>query len=154
MEPLMLECIFGDTYTEENVKEVRDYIAASTGIQTILQMKWLAQRVADEGKVALDPWEYKAEYNRRLMINVEKRCADAKSGNKDNYIMRGSKQFLEALAAKGVKMYAASGTDIGDPARCGAPFLHEPVGVRLAPQAGGGLSGGFHGRGLCRRDAH
>lgn len=114
MEPLMLECIFGDTYTEENVKEVRDYIAASTGIQTILQMKWLAQRVADEGKVALDPWEYKAEYNRRLMINVEKRCADAKSGNKDNYIMRGSKQFLEALAAKGVKMYAASGTDEAD----------------------------------------
>ena len=45
MEPLMLEYIFGEDYTEENVKEVRDYIAASTGIQTILQMKWLAEQV-------------------------------------------------------------------------------------------------------------
>ena len=114
MEPLMLECIFGDDYTEDNVKEVRDYIAASTGIQTILQMKWLAQRVALEGKVALDPWDYKAEYNRRLMVNVEKRCADAKASNKDNYIMRGSVEFLEALKAKGIKMYAASGTDEAD----------------------------------------
>ena len=114
MEPLMLECIFGDSYTDENVKEVRDYIAASTGIQTILQMKWLAQRVAAEGKEALDPWEYKAEYNRRLMINVEKRCADAKAGNKEKYIMRGAVEFLEALKAKGIKMYAASGTDEAD----------------------------------------
>jgi phosphoglycolate phosphatase-like HAD superfamily hydrolase len=114
MEPLMLECIFGDEYTEENVKEVRDYIAASTGIQTILQMKWLAERVKQEGKTARDPWEYKAEYNRRLMINVEKRCADAKSANKEKYIMKGAIAFLEALKAKGVKMYAASGTDEAD----------------------------------------
>lgn len=114
MEPLMLECIFGDRYTEENVKEVRDYIAASTGIQTILQMKWLAARVDAEGKTPLDPWEYKAEYNRRLMINVEKRCADAKAGNKDKYIMKGAVRFLESLRAKGIKMYAASGTDEAD----------------------------------------
>lgn len=114
MEPLMLECIFGNDYTEENVKEVRQYIAASTGIQTILQMKWLAERVTKEGKTALDPWEYKAEYNRRLMINVEKRCADAKAGNKDKYIMKGSLDFLKALKGKGVKMYAASGTDEAD----------------------------------------
>ncbi|MBE6583713.1 MAG: HAD family hydrolase [Ruminococcaceae bacterium] len=114
MEPLMLEYIFGEDYTEENVKEVRDYIAASTGIQTILQMKWLAERVKKEGKACLDPWEYKAEYNRRLMINVEKRCADTVSGNSDKYIMRGSKQFLEALKERGVRIFAASGTDEAD----------------------------------------
>ena len=114
MEPLMLESIFGDEYTQDDVKEVREYIAASTGIQTILQMKWLAERVAKQGKTALDPWEYKAEYNRRLMINVEKRCADAKSGNKEKYIMKGSIDFLEELKARGVKMYAASGTDEAD----------------------------------------
>ena len=73
MEPLMLECIFGDGYTEEDQREVRDYIKDSTGIQTILQMKWLAERVKQQGKTPLDPWEYKAEYNRRLMVNVEKK---------------------------------------------------------------------------------
>ena len=114
MEPLMLECIFGDKYTEENVAEVKKYIAQSTGIQTILQMKWLAERVKKEGKEALDPWAYKAEYNRRLMINVEKNKAEAKNGMADKYVMRGARAFLTALKNKGVTLYAASGTDEAD----------------------------------------
>ncbi len=114
MEPLMLECIFGDKYTPENITEVREYIAYSTGIQTILQMKWLAERVTKEGKVPLDPWDYKAEYNRRLMVNVEKNKADAKSGNADKYIMHGTHRFLRALKERGISIYAASGTDEAD----------------------------------------
>ena len=114
MEPLMLECIFGDGYTEENKREVRDYIKDSTGIQTILQMKWLAERVKKQGKMPLDPWEYKAEYNRRLMINVEKNKADAQAGKADHYIMRGAKKFLVALKERGIRLYAASGTDEED----------------------------------------
>ena len=111
MEPLMLECIFGDRYTEENIREVREYIKNSTGIQTILQMKWLAERVRQQGKTPLDPWDYKAEYNRRLMINVEKNKEDAQNGNAEKYIMRGAPQFLAALKERGVRLYAASGTD-------------------------------------------
>lgn len=114
MEPLILECIFGDEYTEQNVKEVKDYIAASTGIQTIMQMKWLAQRVEMAGKRTLDPWDYKAEYNRRLMINVEKLRKDALDGNREKYIMRGAEQFLAVLKQRGIKLYAASGTDDAD----------------------------------------
>lgn len=114
MQPLMLECIFGDEYTQDNVKEVSDYIKESTGIQTILQMKWLAERVKQQGRKALDPWDYKAEYNRRLMVNVEKNKLDAKNGNAKNYIMKGAEKFLKALCVKGIKLYAASGTDEAD----------------------------------------
>ena len=114
MEPLMLECIFGDQYTEEDLAEVREYIKNSTGIQTILQMKWLAERVKKQGKTPLDPWDYKAEYNRRLMVNVEKNKKDAQGGNADQYIMRGAAAFLAALKARGIRLYAASGTDEED----------------------------------------
>ena len=114
MEPLMLECIFGDGYTAENQKEVCDYIKDSTGIQTILQMKWLAERVKRQGKTPLDPWEYKAEYNRRLMGNVQKNVADAEASNADRYVMRGAKPFLSALKEKGIRIFAASGTDEAD----------------------------------------
>ena len=41
MEPLMLEVIYGDNPTDEDIRTVREYISASTGIQTILQMKWI-----------------------------------------------------------------------------------------------------------------
>ena len=114
MEPLMLECIFGDGYTSEDRQEVRDYIKNSTGIQTILQMKWLAERVRLQGKAPLDPWEYKAEYNRRLMVNVQKNVEDALSGNADRYVIRSAEQFLAALRERGIKISAASGTDEAD----------------------------------------
>jgi phosphoglycolate phosphatase-like HAD superfamily hydrolase len=99
----------------ENVKEkVSEFIDASTGIQTILQMKWLAEQVALQGENPLDPWDYKAEYNRRLMENVEKKRAEALSGARDKYIISGAEEFLKALKDKGIKLYAASGTDDKD----------------------------------------
>lgn len=99
----------------ENVKEkVSEFIDASTGIQTILQMKWLAEQVALQGEKPLDPWDYKAEYNRRLMENVEKKRAEALSGARDKYIISGAEDFLKALKDKGIKLYAASGTDDKD----------------------------------------
>ena len=99
----------------ENVKEkVSEFIDASTGIQTILQMKWLAEQVALQGENPLDPWDYKAEYNRRLMENVEKKHAEALSGARDKYIISGAEEFLKALKDKGIKLYAASGTDDKD----------------------------------------
>ena len=58
MEPLMLECISGGkNVSDELAREVRDYIDRSTGIQTILQMKWLSGRVVRENPGApSDPW--------------------------------------------------------------------------------------------------
>lgn len=114
MAPLMEEYISGGNITQEIKEKVAAYIDASTGIQTILQMKWLAQAVKEAGFTPLDPWEYKAEYNRRLMENVEKKRTLAQAGNRAQYLMKGGEQFLKALKNRGVKIYAASGTDEAD----------------------------------------
>ena len=45
MEPLMTEVLFGDNPTEAEITMVKEYISASTGIQTILQMKWICEIV-------------------------------------------------------------------------------------------------------------
>jgi phosphoglycolate phosphatase-like HAD superfamily hydrolase len=114
MEPLMLEILYGKHPTAEEIDRVRSYISASTGIQTILQMKWIAEQLTAVGREARSPWDYKAEYNRRLMERVEQRRLHAAAGNADDYLIRGGKAFLEKLRAKGVKIYAASGTDEED----------------------------------------
>ncbi len=111
MAPMMEEYLS----KTENVKEkVKEFIDASTGIQTILQMKWLAEQVALQGDTPLDIWEYKAEYNRRLMENVIKKRELALSGHRNEYLIKGAEDFLKALKEKGIKLYAASGTDDAD----------------------------------------
>lgn len=114
MEPMMVEYISGGNVTDEVVSMVREYIDHSTGIQTILQMKWLAEMVKKAGMEPLDPWEYKAEYNRRLMENVQKKRDLAAAGGQDQFLMKGGLEFLQELRARGVKIYAASGTDEAD----------------------------------------
>ncbi len=117
MEPLMLEMIAGKTgVDEELVREVREYIDQSTGIQTYYQMKWLADTVKRHGRnpgASEDPWWYKAEYNRRLMEPVEERKASITGGHRPtkDYLVKGSEEFLKALAEKGIDIYVASGTD-------------------------------------------
>ena len=113
MEPLMLEVIYGDNPTEEEVRTVREYISASTGIQTILQMKWICEMVEKRGGSPLSAWDYKAEYNRRLMENVLKRREEAKL-SPEKFLMKGGPEFLMRLKERGVKIYAASGTDDAD----------------------------------------
>ncbi len=120
MEPLMLEMISGSQPADESlIGEVKEYIDKSTGIQTIYQMQWLAEAVKRYGRnkdLPDDPWWYKAEYNRRLMEMVEKRKAEILKGHKspEEYLIKGSKAFLEALLKKGIEIYVASGTDHPD----------------------------------------
>ena len=120
MKPLMLEMIWGgEGWSEELEREVDDYINESTGIQTIHQMKWLAEAVARYGRnpsAPTDPWQYKAEYNRRLMKNVDQRLCALESGEaaREQFLIAGSEAFLKALCGRGVKLYVASGTDHPD----------------------------------------
>jgi len=114
MAPLMEEIIADGPATEDVRTRVRDYIDASTGIQTILQMKWLAGQVRASGRTPLDPWEYKAEYNRRLMQNVQEKREAAQNGARERCLMKGAEAFLAALKSRGIKLYAASGTDEAD----------------------------------------
>ena len=120
MKPLMLEMITGGgPASPELEQEVTEYIDASTGIQTIHQMKWLAAAVHEKGMnptAPTDPWWYKAEYNRRLMEQVGQRLAALENGEAvaDDFLMMGSVAFLQALQDRGVKIYVASGTDHPD----------------------------------------
>ncbi|MGI6777213.1 MAG: HAD family hydrolase [Acetivibrionales bacterium] len=120
MELMMLEMIAGKTEIDDGlVKEVSDYINQSTGIQTYYQMKWLAEAVHRHGRnpgASRNPWWYKAEYNRRLIEQVEKRIERIKNGENtaSDYIIKGSKEFLETLYKKNIEIYVASGTDFPD----------------------------------------
>lgn len=111
MEPLMIEILGADS-----AELIRGFIDESTGIQTIFQMKWLAEQVRQRGGAAEDPWEYKAEYNRRLMKTVSTRRASLEDGSarREDYMMAGSVELLEALSECGISMYVASGTDDPD----------------------------------------
>lgn len=137
MEPLMAEVLGGD----ETLPLVRAYIDESTGIQTIFQMKWLAEQARARGLDALDPWAYKDIYNRRLMVRVEEKLLALERGqaSPEDFLMAGAADFLRALKEKGVRVYGASGTDHPDVLRearalgvygffddlCGAPLREE-----------------------------
>jgi phosphoglycolate phosphatase-like HAD superfamily hydrolase len=111
MAPLFIELL-----GEESKEAVEAYIDDSTGIQTIFQMKWLAEQVKLKHGSAKDPWEYKAEYNRRLMETVSRRRFALSNGSaqREEYLIAGSVALLEALSEMGIKMYVASGTDDHD----------------------------------------
>lgn len=119
MKPLMLEMISGGRWDEALEREVDEYINESTGIQTIHQMKWLAETVKARGMnpgASEDPWWYKGEYNRRLMENVSRRVQAVKDGElpREHFMICGSEAFLDALKKHGVRLYVASGTDHPD----------------------------------------
>ena len=93
--------------------EVQAYIDRSTGILTIHQMEWLAEEAKRRGLAAKTPREYKAEYLRRLMVRVDQRLARLESGAAapEEFSLAGSIDFAAGLAARGVRLYLASGTD-------------------------------------------
>lgn len=126
MRPHMLESIIGGAnLTAEEVdrltEEVDAYIDQSTGIQTIYQMQWLADTVRSKGWNAqvLDPWDYKAEYNRRLLEAVKERVVRLERGElaAEDYLIKGSAALVKALHERGIAMYVASGTDHPDVVR-------------------------------------
>lgn len=104
---------------EEVAKEVEEYINYSTGIQTIFQMQWLAERVRQietAPKEMVNPWEYKDEYNRRLKAVVNRRIESILKKDKrpEDYMVKGSKDFLNYLKKLNLQIYLASGTDFQD----------------------------------------
>lgn len=124
MGPLMLEMISGgraEDASPELQKEVAEFIDRSTGIQTVYQMQWLRDRchAAGTGVATWDEWDYKDEYNRRLMAEVSRRLSRLEDGtdSPDTYLIHGAKEFLHALLEAGVRVYLASGTDHDDVVR-------------------------------------
>ena len=116
MVPLMVEMICdGRPPTPEIEREVAEYVDVSTGIVTIEQMRWLAEAVRRHGlaRRPLSAAEYKAIYIERLRVRVEERLGRLARGEMapDDMMVAGARAFVAELAARGVRLYLASGTD-------------------------------------------
>lgn len=91
---------------------VTEFVRALTGQQTIVQFNRLAEEIARRGG-ALDAEAFKAEYVERLAEQVDGRRAALEAGTLTTAELRipGALEFVEALRARGVTCYLASGTD-------------------------------------------
>jgi phosphoglycolate phosphatase-like HAD superfamily hydrolase len=116
MVAVMLECICeGQAPSPEIETEVARYVDRSTGILTILQMKWLEEAVQRHG-IARHPQkagEYKRIYLDRLLQPVYDRLGtlDGSSESRAAWMVAGAGAFLEQLKQCGVTLILASGTD-------------------------------------------
>ena len=116
MADLMLEVLSCTPKAEDidNLKPfIDDLILKTTGKQTIYQMMDLENEIIKRGGKALSAADYKAEYIRRLMIKIDHRRENLRSGaiSQEEMLVKGSIKLLEALKSKGIKLYLASGTD-------------------------------------------
>jgi len=139
MIPLMVEVIRRQDHglTDEQVWELaREDTTVLTGKQTIYQMIRLAERVEQFGGSPKPPAEYKAEYNRRLMAHIADRRDALATGKAapDEMMVRGARAMLDALRARGLTLYLASGTD--------EPYVREEAALLgLTDRFDGGIHG-------------
>jgi len=116
MIPMMVEILL-DTPRHESEPElyavVSEFVARLTGKQTIYQMIQLCEEVRQRGGQPLDPLEYKWMYLDRLWERIKGRVAGLKNGTitPEEMMVPGTVPMLEALRARGVTCYLASGTD-------------------------------------------
>jgi len=100
--------------TDDEVQRVMlDDIMRLNGKQTIYQMIQLAERIKERGGQPKDPLWYKHEYLRRLDARLKTRTDALRSGalDREQLVVHGARQLLDALQARGLKLYLASGTD-------------------------------------------
>ena len=90
-----------------------DDIMRLNGKQTIYQMIQLAERIRERGGQPREPLWYKHEYLRRLGERIGDRVEGLRTGRikADDLLVHGARPMLERLAASGLALYLASGTD-------------------------------------------
>jgi phosphoglycolate phosphatase-like HAD superfamily hydrolase len=116
MVPMMVG-VLRDLKSGESEEELRavveDYVARLTGKETIYQMMEFAAQIEKRGGRAEDPKVYKKMYLDLLWEVIKDRIAALESGNAspEQYLVPGSRRLLEALKARGLTLYLASGTD-------------------------------------------
>jgi phosphoglycolate phosphatase len=116
MVPMMVEILAG-LKTGEKEEDLRalvdDFVGRLTGEQTIYQMIELARQIEQRGGKPLPPVDYKRMYHDSLMQKIEYRREELRLGKvpPDRYLVPGARGILESLAAHGLKLYCASGTD-------------------------------------------
>lgn len=92
---------------------VTEFVDALTGKQTIYQCIALTEEINRRGGVAYDAMAYKNEYLRRLMLKIASRRTGLENGSikPDDLLVRGAREFIEALRERGIMVFCASGTD-------------------------------------------
>lgn len=109
--------VIGQTGTDETPRSLHDlasdFITKLTGKQTIYQMIRLAEEVEKRGAVSRDPLDYKHEFNRRLLVHIEKRLDGLCSGTVDpeQLMVPFAVDMLKSLEERETALYLASGTD-------------------------------------------
>jgi len=127
MQPMMVRAILGPKYESADsglfakVNEIaKDFIDKTTGIQTLAQMGGLVKLVRNLGYVPndkiLDEHGYKKIYNDELLKMVVTRIKKLQSGELTSldFQVKNAGNLLQTLHDRGVKLYLASGTDVGD----------------------------------------
>ena len=92
----VMQDMMTDYLGKQYSREISKYIENSAGIQTIFQMKWLKDKIESLFGDSKDAWYYKDDYNRRLMIDVNRKIELIKNNkaNKEDYLIAGSYEFL------------------------------------------------------------
>ncbi len=119
MVPLMVEVLLQTPRCEpraELERFVEELVTVTTGQQTIFQMMRLADEVRKRGGQPQAPSAYKQEYLRRLWEHIKGRVRAVESGRTppEQMMVPAAVAMLEALRARGVRCYLASGTDEPD----------------------------------------
>ncbi len=117
MRPMMVDALLQAPQHEPRPdleRVVRDLIDSTTGIQTIYQMIRLTEEVRARGGEPLEAIEYKRHYLDLLWERIAHRVEGLKQGviPRENLLVPGAVEMLEALCARGVICYLASGTDL------------------------------------------
>lgn len=116
MAPMMVEMLL-DLKTGESEDELRrvveDFIWRLTGKQTVYQMIELAEQIRKRGGQPLDPLVYKKMFLDRLNDRIRYRLEELRAGqvSPEKYLVPGTRELVEALRARGLVLYLASGTD-------------------------------------------
>ena len=139
MVPMMVEILMETPHHESQealTALVRDYVDCLTGKDTIYQMIRLAEEIRTRGTEPLDPLAYKYRYLDLLWQRIAHRVQGVKDGSipREQMLLPGSVALLEALNARGITCYLASGTDI-------AFVQDEAEALRLTPYFRGGVYG-------------
>ncbi len=127
MAEVMVSSIASDAYDSLDATELasiretaKAFIDRTTGIQTIVQMHYLADLVAKGGYAkaedVLSPEQYKAIYNKKLLKMVEKKVQLIQTGRlkAEDVTLKDVVPFLRLLQANGTRLYLASGSDVED----------------------------------------
>jgi phosphoglycolate phosphatase-like HAD superfamily hydrolase len=127
MAPVMIRAILGEKYsdTDENTlrkveERVSSFIDATTGIQTISQMRGLLDLIREFGFIPeykiLSEKDYKKIFNDELLVMVMARVRKFQCGELgiEDLTIKNVVPFLQHLYDRGINLYLASGTDVED----------------------------------------